>query len=184
MVGTATSVGWVGAGMGQQRFALFNFIDGIKYISTGCIYFGEHINRPANSSVIPKSFSLFLVFSPRPVPPSDSAADGKGCNLAGSMISASTNALSSPCNARVDLDGASGRVGKGKEGSVARGVGDLRRLGFGETVRRDVSAMRSPDPSVAAGKDTWASSSSLRRFEGLLSSFCAGPAVFSANSSS
>lgn len=118
-------------------------------------------NSPANNSVMPNSFNLFLVFSPRPVLGSTSTSESMGRTVAGSMISASTRAWSSPWRASTDFGGAFGSAGNGKDGSVAKGVGD-RRI-FGDSIRSSISA--SP-----AGTSSSSSGESLRLFLGLSSS--------------
>ena len=79
--------------------------------------------------MIPNSFKRFLDFLPRPVLRSTSTSESIGKRVVGSTISASKSAWSIPWSARTDFGGGFGSAGKGKDGSVARGVGDLRTSG-------------------------------------------------------
>jgi len=73
-------------------------------------------DTPAKSSVISDSWSLFLIFSLRQLPPSSVPSKGTGSVMSGSMTSASINALPRPWRAGADFDGAFEKVEGGEMG--------------------------------------------------------------------
>ena len=118
--------------------------------------------------MIPKSFNLLRILPLRPVRSSCAplAPVSSGTVVAGSTTSASIKALSRPCSASTDLDGASGFLGRGNAGKATGGVGDRAR-GAGEEDFAGGSSSSGLEACGSPGSPV----SVLRRFPGRSPSF-------------
>lgn len=82
---------------------------------------------PAKRLSMPKSTKRSRIRSSMPRPGESGAPERTGTLVVGSIISASSIALSRPCSASVALEGGAGWVGSGKDSNAGKFVGEVGR---------------------------------------------------------